>query len=256
MRKAHNRIDLPAKEIAEKYNSGMTAEAIGKHYDVAKKTILTRLKEEGITRRQQPSYNVDSEWLRIEYVDKKRSTRDIAEEVGCSSKHIAKQLHKHAIPIRKHCGAPEFTKQERVNKWAKPLDEHPLWKGGVTSLNEHLRTATFEWRMECLQSTRFTCVVTGMRHKNLDVHHTKAFNEIRDESIAELGLLKHKKVSDYTVEEIASLFELIKQKHENIKGYPIGRSLHKEFHKQYGVHATESDFEEFIRNYNEKEAVV
>ena len=45
--------------------------------------------------------DIDKEWLRVEYLDKMRSMRDIAKEVGCALTTIWARLREYNIPVRR-----------------------------------------------------------------------------------------------------------------------------------------------------------
>ena len=47
-----------------------------------------------------PPKLTDSEWLEEQYLDHRRSTRDIAAEIGCSQKAVSDWLHEHGIETR------------------------------------------------------------------------------------------------------------------------------------------------------------
>lgn len=249
MRKAHNRLDLNAEYIISEYEKGRTATDIAKELGVSKKTILTRLREQGINRRKQSTYDISKEVLIDLYITQKQSTRDISKIFGCSNNHILKTLRKYEIPIRKHAGDESFTEDERKQKWGKPLEQHNLWRGGITSLNDHLRTNTYDWRDKHLAESNYTCFISEKPSHDLQIHHAKPFNEIRDEILTELGLGKYERVSDYSKEQITAIVERIKERHESLKGFAIDRKLHTLFHSTYGWHTTEDQLHEFKARY-------
>lgn len=249
MRQAHNRLELNVEYISREYKCGKTAEAIAKELGVSKKTILTRLQEQGITRRKQPTYEIPKDKLIDLYLTQKQSTRDIAKIYGCSNNYILKTLKKYEVPIRKNAGDTSFTVEERKEKWGKRLENHHLWQGGITSLNDHLRTYTYEWRDVHLKDSGYICFISEKHSHDLQVHHAKPFNILRDEVLEELGYKKCDKVSDYTNEQISEIGELIREKHNDIKGYTIDRKLHALFHSIYGWRTTEEQLLEFKTRY-------
>lgn len=250
----HNRIKIDVNYVVEEYTKGRSAQDIGKELGVSKKTILTRLKENEISRRQSPKYEeITENILRDLYIDKKLSTREIAGKYGCSNRLVLKRLHEYGIPVRKHAGDPAFTSEERKEKWGRPLERHNLWQGGITSLNESLRNVTYEWRDEHLRKFNYRCYITGKHSHDLHVHHVKPFNVIRDEALVELKLDKRESVKDYTLEEIEALKDLVAEKHEYEKGYPIDSEIHTLFHSLYGFKTTEADLLEFKQRYNSGE---
>lgn len=260
-RRAHNRLDLDVEYIAEEYMKGRSAQDIAKEKGVSKGTILRRLREQGVERRQRPAYDeVTKEVIETLYNDKKMSTRAIAEVFGCSNRLVLNRLRKYGIPTRKHAGDPAFTAEERKEKWGRSLERHNLWKGGVTSVNNALRGVTNEWSLRHMREYDFKCFVLGEETHNLEVHHIKPFSEIRDESIAEMGLEGRKTISEYTVEELEKLKNIIIEKHENIKGYPLDAKIHQLFHSEYGFDTDLDDLLEFKERYlsgefNESEAI-
>jgi len=81
-----------APEIAEEYGCGTT-------------TVLKWLKRHGIERRRggprTPKELTDEKWLRGEYVEKERTTAEIAEECGCGSATVRRWLKRHGIERRR-----------------------------------------------------------------------------------------------------------------------------------------------------------
>lgn len=250
MRKAHNRIELDANYIAQEYTNGRTAQSIATELCVSKKTILTRLREEGITRRQQPTYpEVNKASLTEYYVNQKLSSRDVAEIFGCSNNLILKRLEQFGIESRQRVGDPSFTEEERKAKWGRPREEHNLWKGGVTGINETLRGATEEWRKAELRRNNFTCYVTSKRSGDMHVHHVTPFHEMRDKAVAELGVELLPTIADYSEEQVEAMRAKIVELHENEKGYVMTVEMHKLFHSLYGFKTDANDLEEFKTRY-------
>lgn len=257
----HNRIEVDVGFIIEEYNKGRSAENISKEIGVSKRVVLLRLKENGIKRRQSPQYeSITEDILRDLYLDKKLSTRAIAEIFGCTNTLVSKRLKQYGIPLRKHAGDPAFTEEERKEKWGRPREEHNLWKGGVTGINEALRGATEEWRLRELRRGDYTCFVTGTRTGDMNVHHVTPFHVMRDEMIAELGIDLRPTISDYTDLEVELMRERIAAMHEGERGYVLSEPIHKLFHSQYGFDTDYNDLNEFKTRYqqgefNESEAI-
>jgi len=250
LRVPHNRLDLDVRYIAKEYQKGRSAKSIGEELGVSKGVILGRLKEQGIERRQRPTYeNITKDVLSDLYVTKKLSTRTIADKFGCNNTLISKRLKQFGIPVRKNAGDPAFSKEERKEKWGRALEDHPLWKGGVTSINTALRGVTAEWSLEQMRNNNFECFVLGKQTHNLEVHHVKPFSVIRDEAIAELGLSGNKTVGEYTAEELEELKSIIIREHEDIIGYPLDANIHRRFHSEYGMDTDLNDLLEFKQRY-------
>lgn len=261
MRKAHNRINLDVKYVAQEYMNGRTAQSIATELGVGKKTILTRLREEGISRRQQPTYpEVNKASLTEYYVNQKLSSRDVAEIFGCSNNLVLKRLEQFDIESRQRVGDPTFTEAERKAKWGRPREEHNLWKGGVTGINETLRGATDDWRKAELRRNNFTCYVTGKRSGDLHVHHVTPFHEMRDKVVSELGIELLPTIADYDEDTVEAMRNRIVELHESEKGYVITSEMHKLFHTLYGFKTDVNDLTEFktrhrLGEFNEMQAI-
>lgn len=246
MRKAHNRLNLDVEYITKEYLAGRTAQSIATELGVGKKTILTRLKEEGVQRRQQPSYpEVTKEVLEELYTNQKLSTRTIASKFRCSNKFVNTRLEEFEIPIRLNAGDPSFTEEERKEKWGQVREAHPRWKGGVTGINETLRGATEEWRNRELQRSNYTCFVTGVRTGDMHVHHITPFHKMRDSMMDELGIDMRPTISDYTDTEVEIMRERMSEMHEGEEGYVMTAQMHKLFHSLYGFDTDVDDLYEF-----------
>jgi transposase len=251
--KAHNRLDLDISYISSEYISGRTAQDIASELGVSKKAVLNRLKEAGVQRRKPEYPDVTKEALLEMYINQKLSTRDIASKFGCSNKFIGDRLSEFGIPKRMRVGDPSFTEEERKAKWGKSREEHNMWKGGVTGLNETLRYAATDWRLSELKRGNFTCFVTGQRGGDLQVHHITPFHEIRDRALSEVGVEMRQSISDYDEETIRSLRNKIAELHEIEEGYVLEQHIHKIFHSLYGFKTTLEDLMEFKARYNSGE---
>lgn len=250
MRKAHNRLDIDSKYIATEYKNGKTAQTIATELGVSKKSVLLRLKEEGVECRQPPTYpEVTGEVLNEYYINKKLSSRTIASIFGCSSRLIIKRLEHFGIPTRQNAGDPSFTEDERKEKYGNPREKHSLWKGGVTGINETLRGATEEWRNSEMKRNNYTCYISGVRKGTMHVHHITPFHEIRDIAFVETNLTAKPTLADYTDEEVTLLRDKVVELHQREKGYVLTSELHKRFHSLYGFKTTESDLHEFKTRY-------
>lgn len=134
------------------------------------------------------------------------------------------------------------------------------WGGGVSELRNYLRKTIDDWKFETLKAYEFKCAVTGEKAQDLQVHHLTPFYIIRDEALRELNLPVYERIGDYSEEELGSLVDLIKRKHDEELGVPLRYSIHRLFHSEYGNTTTAEDFEEFKTRYhngefNESEAI-
>lgn len=261
MKKAHNRIELDEKYIIAEYISGRTAKDIAKELSVSKQVVLSRLEDNGIERRKtNPEYSVTKDELYHYYVENREGIIAIAKRIGCGKTFINNKLHEYGIPVRQKSSDPAFSAEERRKMYGLPLEKSPQWKGGLSKINCYLRAHTHNWRMGVFIEAKGTCFISGMKSNNLEAHHSIPFSVIRDEAFDESGIERRELVSDYTNEELDIVGEIIRRKHEGLKGYAIDRDLHSKFHSLYGDVTTEADLLEFKTRYrlgelNEKVAI-
>ena len=94
----------------------------------------------------------DREWLVENYVDRQRSTGDIAAEFGTTDAAILFWLRKHQIPRRsvaqaraiKHWGAAGADNP----MWNRRGELNPNWRGGVTADRQAFYTSA-SWKKAC-----------------------------------------------------------------------------------------------------------
>lgn len=261
MRKAHNMLDVDSKYIATEYTSGRSAQSIATEIGVDKSIILTRLKEEGIPRRKQPTYpEITKEVLTELYTNQKLSSRVIGAKFGCSNNLIIKRLKQFNIPTRLNAGDPSYSAEERKEMYGNPRETHPLWKGGVTVIEKTLRLATQDWREQEMKRGNYTCFISNKRGGDLHVHHVTPFHVLREQAEKELGIPLRETIADYDTDTVAVICDKIAELHKVEKGYVITAELHKKFHSLYGFKTTEADLLEFKTRYrlgelNEKVAI-
>ncbi len=135
----------------------------------------------------------DKQWLVTEYVEKQRSTGEIAAKIGCTEGNIIFWLKKHKIPRRN-------TSQARaVKHWGLEGEANPMhgkrgsashnWKGGCTPERQSFYTSE-GWAKACSavwKRDNATCQRCSVRRKdtdNLHVHHIVSFavKELRAET--------------------------------------------------------------------------
>lgn len=128
-------------------------------------------------------------------------------------------------------------------------ESHPLWNGGISSLEDVLRHSISGWKKRILTQYNFKCFITG-ETENLVVHHVRNFNEVVIESIKELNLEIHDSVNKYTDTEIKALIEKVVNKHDSVNGVPLSKEIHIAFHKRYGYKNNNAEqLNEFKRIY-------
>lgn len=185
-RKAHNRRDdITCELVAEMYGRGLSSGKIAEELGVNKRLILSRLAEAGVDRRQSNTYNeITAEVLRDLYVNKRMSTRVIAEQFGCSNKLIQKRINKYGILMRLNVD-PELTPEERKEKYGHQKESHNLWKGGVTTVSGLIRNRLSYVSKERLQLDGYKCQECGMPNGSMHAHHKRRFSEIIQEILSE-----------------------------------------------------------------------
>gem|GEM_PF-3907387 len=135
-------------------------------------------------------------------------------------------------------------------------DGSHFWKGGLSDLNNYLRHSIDEWKLNAFEKYDYTCFVTGIRGGNLNIHHPKPFNIIRDEILDDLGLNYRKKVHEYSEKEIELVMQELKKRHDDYGGIPLLEEIHKSFHRIYGNDTTKDDLIEFKRRYNNSKFII
>ena len=102
------------EQYAEKRRSTLD---IAEQCECSSRTVNYWLTKHGIeTRSQNPIPDqrlADEEWLREQYVEKRRTSADIAEQCGCHSRTVIEWMKRHGIESRNVSGA-----------------NHPKWNGG------------------------------------------------------------------------------------------------------------------------------
>ena len=127
------------------------------------------------------------------------------------------------------------------------------WKGGLTSISQHIRDKIIVWKSDSMKSCNYKCVLTGDRFDN--VHHLQGFNLILKQVIEEIGFELKDNVGDYTEDELEILVNHVIATHYK---YPLGvclrRDVHILFHSLYGAgDNTPDQFYEFRDRYNNGE---
>jgi hypothetical protein len=66
-----------------------------------------------------------------------------------------------------------------VHKGLQSREKHPLWKGGVTSINKVIRYSDgyIEWRNFIFKRDDYVCQICGKRGVNLRANHIKKFSD-------------------------------------------------------------------------------
>lgn len=109
-----------------------------------------------------------------------------------------------------------------------------FWKGGVSELNNYLRQYLYDWKINSFEKYNYSCFITNEKGNDLEVHHTKPFNIIRDEVLNKLNVPIHQFIKDYNQQTLNKIVDLFIEEHNKKLGVPIKKELHKLFHNIYG----------------------
>ncbi len=98
------------------------------------------------------------------------------------------ESHKGKIPWNKgkiECYSEEtLKKMSDAKKGIFTKENHPSWKGGITSLNQQIRHSEkmLVWRKEVFEKDFFTCQNCNQIGENLNAHHIIPFHKIIEEN--------------------------------------------------------------------------
>lgn len=157
--------------LHEEYvENGRSTVQIAKQLGCRAQTVIRYLRRHGLSvrttgasqRLQSPEELRDEATLRELYEERNLSSRDIADEVGCSKPPVLRWLHRHGIDVRNPA----------------PGQDNWRWKGGHT-LYEAIRTLLpIKWSQAALEARRrtdHTCEMCGIRVDpsavSISVHH-------------------------------------------------------------------------------------
>ena len=101
---------------------------VGRHY------LTDRLRREHIPvppPHRRPVHVVDPQWLRAEYLERKRTLPDIAAEVGTTAPNVARIARRHGIPLRGRGGASHAANLTIPDGWPQPLATAVLGRVGT-----------------------------------------------------------------------------------------------------------------------------
>lgn len=115
-------------------------------------------------------------------------------------------------------------------------ENNSQWKGGITPLQNHIRTYILPWKIDSFNSANHTCFITGStKKKKLVVHHHKNFSDILSETLSDLNYTIKSIVNEYSKEEMSNIEKLCLQKHYDYGlGIAMNEDVHILFHKVYG----------------------
>ncbi|MEH7116028.1 hypothetical protein V7128_01215 [Neobacillus vireti] len=128
-------------------------------------------------------------------------------------------------------------------------ENHPRWKGGISSVQTFLRDKLYDWKKETIQKYNSKCDITGLPFD--DIHHLYGFNLIIEEAFKITKLPIHQTIKDYTRDELECLTITTVKLHDK---YGLGVCLIKEVHNlfhsiyNFGDNIPEQYYE-FKQNY-------
>lgn len=128
-------------------------------------------------------------------------------------------------------------------------ENHWNWKGGVTTLQLHLRNLLKSWKFNSLKASGFRCAITNSS-RNLEIHHLHSFNRIFLEMMEKYKFPVFRDISEYSKEELAFIEVCFLKLHDSFGlGVVLNSKVHDEFHSIYGFENTPEQFENFKNNY-------
>ena len=148
---------------------------------------------------------------------------------------------------------PKCWREFGIYEYAKG-EKNKLWKGGITSLNKHLRNTINEWKKDSFKKYDYKCCITG-RTDNLVIHHVYKFSNIVQETIESLGFEIKSNIGDYQKEELDAIENKCLELHYKYGlGICLTSDIHNNFHSIYGVtNCTQEDWLEFEESFKDKE---
>ena len=93
---------LTPEELRELVDHGSSLRAIAARYDINRKTIRDELIAHGtpIPPKRRHHQTIERDWLHEQYVAKRRTTLELARELGAAPSTISRLLHRHRVPVR------------------------------------------------------------------------------------------------------------------------------------------------------------
>lgn len=154
--------------------------------------LETQFKKGDHWRKEKPFWNKD--WLILNYVDKKRSALEIANEYNVTGNAIFYWLKKHNILTR------NMKEIRKIKKWGLSGSDNPMWnkkgelnpnwKGGISNERNAFYSSQ-EWKNACSEvwkRDKASCRRCGIKNSEspdipFHIHHIKSFKykEIRAE---------------------------------------------------------------------------
>lgn len=225
----------------EYINKDKTMKEIADMFDISIAPIYTRLKKFEIYKSEKPSDNNTYLILKCDNCDNefKRTKRNV--------NHGKKNGNKNFF-CTTDCNH-EFYRGRPNPKKGRKREDNGCWKGGVSTVNENIRSSISEWVKKTLKEQDYICYVTGQRGGTMAVHHVTPFHKIRDGILKELGMDGNKPINNYSSEQVEELKNKVIKAHEVEKGIVLREDIHVQFHHKYGFDSNLDALEEFKQHY-------
>ena len=164
---------------------GLTCRQIGANMGIPHRTIQRYLKTAGISLRN-PGHPLidrlsDREWLEQQYIAEKKSTTEIADEIGCSARSVSIWLGRHRLSARPtgsekghNRNTDEMRQKLSAAKRGRCLGpDNPNWRGGIALRDpDRGRYRAKMWVNEIKNRDKWRCVECSST-QNLHAHHIK-----------------------------------------------------------------------------------
>ena len=157
--------------------------------------------------------------------------------------------------LREGHGCQQCGKETRIRK--NSGSNCKAWKGGITSLVQHLRSQVVPWKISQFKRAKRHCEITGKRG-DIQVHHIDySFSDIFWKTMDDVGLEVKQDIGDYSDDELESINKKFLENHRNMaKGIVMLKSIHQRFHMfcgGYNSTTTTAQLEQFKKILREEQ---
>jgi len=123
----------------------------------------------------------EKDWLENEYINKCRSSAEIAADFGVTDASILFWIRKHGIPRR------TVSEARKIKKWGSVGEKNPMygrrgdksarWKGGCSPERQSFYSSS-EWAAivpKIWKRDNYQCQICGASHHGMHIHHIESF---------------------------------------------------------------------------------
>ncbi|WP_280770063.1 hypothetical protein [Salipaludibacillus daqingensis] len=130
-------------------------------------------------------------------------------------------------------------------------ENHPNWKGGISTLSTYLRRYINNWKRDSLAYYGEKCIITGA-DSNIIIHHLYSFQSIVLEVLIELKYQLYESISEYSNDQLKAMSVKCLEIHYRYPlGVPLEKHVHEEFHSIYTKdNNTPEQFFDFLQRNN------